>query len=55
MDRTLRNVPGTQRSFWTKAGPQRPAQQLGALGDGGCMFGARPWEVPGAWGRGPAE
>ena len=24
-------------------------------GGGGCMRGARPWEVPGAQGRGPAE
>ena len=28
VDRTLRTVPGTQRSFWTKDGTQRPAQQL---------------------------
>lgn len=32
VDRTFSNVLGTQRSFWTKDGADRPAQQLGALG-----------------------
>ena len=32
VDRTLGDVPGAQRSFWTKDGADRPAQQLGALG-----------------------